>query len=226
MTDELKSELAEAKIKARTWQEIADQRAIEVADLQVALRRAQSAQSESAPASRNYTAEEVCEGLDCAQTILNIAGRAVDSGSASEFTYDPESTRYLLHEATIAIRNAKSVLSETRDSWQPGEQRVVCAAIRDKLGRIITGARHFDQVMIAQIRRTMSDQDAFRAAEQGFIDQFGNFLTREKDRTLQVHDAQPERRRRRGMHSCKTAGAWRSVPLLPRSCRGTRGGGN
>jgi hypothetical protein len=54
--------------------------------------------------------EEIAEGLDCAQTVINVAGRALDSGSASELTYDPDSTRYLLHEATIAIRNAKKLL--------------------------------------------------------------------------------------------------------------------
>jgi hypothetical protein len=63
--------------------------------------------------------------------------------------------------------------------WKPGEQRVVCAALRDAAGRLVTGARHFDQVMLEQIKRG-PDTDAWRGAEQGFIDQHGKFLTREE----------------------------------------------
>lgn len=83
-----------------------------------------------------------------------------------------------------SLRDLESIPSATERRWKRGDQRVVCAAIRDGLGRIVTGARHFDGVMMEQIRRTSPDQDAFRTAEQGFIDQFGKFLTREEARTL------------------------------------------
>lgn len=102
--------------------------------------------------------------------------------------FEPDNQSRAYHAADEAVKKAgaarTSLLSETGLKWTPGEPRVVCAAIRDKLGRIIAGARHFDQVMIAQIRRTTPDQDAFRTAEQGFIDQFGNFLTREEAMVL------------------------------------------
>lgn len=56
-------------------------------------------------------------------------------------------------------------------------RRVVCAAIRDATGQVVCGARHFDNGMHRAIGRLMS----FTAPwEQGFIDQFGMFLTREE----------------------------------------------
>ena len=60
------------------------------------------------------------------------------------------------------------------------EQRIVCAAIRVE-DEIICGARHFDEIMHKQIeRKDESHRLKWRKAEQGFIDQFGNFLTREE----------------------------------------------
>jgi hypothetical protein len=53
-------------------------------------------------------------------------------------------------------------------------RRIVCAALR-KDGVLIVGPRHFDRVMIDQIERMGLDM---RQAEQGFIDQGGEFLDR------------------------------------------------
>jgi hypothetical protein len=54
---------------------------------------------------------------------------------------------------------------------------VVCAALMNKVNSlIICGARHFDQVMQDQIREIGGE---WGDAEQGFIDQYGTFLTRE-----------------------------------------------
>lgn len=71
---------------------------------------------------------------------------------------------------------------------------VVCAALRDKLGRIVAGARHYDTVMTEQIRRSVPDQDAWRRCEQGFIDQLGVFLTREEAWTVAFDAGQILRR--------------------------------
>lgn len=62
---------------------------------------------------------------------------------------------------------------------QKALQRIVCAANRYKLnGWLVVGPRHFDNVMREQIRRS-TNADFYNAAwEQGFIDQWGNFLTR------------------------------------------------
>jgi hypothetical protein len=63
--------------------------------------------------------------------------------------------------------------------------RVVCAAIRNGEGRIITGARHYDRLMREQIEYQgkwhwvgRSTESGDRWVTQGFVDQFGNFLTR------------------------------------------------
>ena len=56
-------------------------------------------------------------------------------------------------------------------------QRIVCAAKRyRKTGRLICGARHWDSVM----RLSKLPEESFTGWDQGFIDQFGNFLTREE----------------------------------------------
>lgn len=57
---------------------------------------------------------------------------------------------------------------------------IVCAAIR-KDGIVIAGPRHFDSVMIGQIKAIMKPGDKkslFASAEQGFVDKFGNFWNR------------------------------------------------
>ena len=54
---------------------------------------------------------------------------------------------------------------------------VVCAANRNKdSGRIICGARHWDNIMRSQ----KLDTEDFNRWDQGFINQFGEFLTREE----------------------------------------------
>lgn len=55
-------------------------------------------------------------------------------------------------------------------------RRIVCAALRNSEGMIITGARHFDGIMHSQIM-ARNDQDTWRLSEQGFIDQEGMFLS-------------------------------------------------
>lgn len=56
--------------------------------------------------------------------------------------------------------------------------RVVCAALRHNSGEILCGPRHFDGIMQARI--AFDPFGHWRAAEQGFVDQRGNFLTREQ----------------------------------------------
>lgn len=56
------------------------------------------------------------------------------------------------------------------------QQVVVCAACRNG-DIIIAGARHFDKVMRSQI---VAMGVSWAGCEEGFIDQFGDFLTREE----------------------------------------------
>ena len=58
-------------------------------------------------------------------------------------------------------------------------RRVVCAANRID-GVILAGARHWDTVMHKQAEAMNMERDKRGYAEQGFIDQFGIFLTREE----------------------------------------------
>ena len=62
-----------------------------------------------------------------------------------------------------------------------GVRRVVCAAIRStKSGKIICGARHYDSIMKSQLEVYDVVAPINKAEiEQGFIDQWCNFLTRE-----------------------------------------------
>jgi hypothetical protein len=63
---------------------------------------------------------------------------------------------------------------------------VVCAANKNRhTGQIVTGARHFDAVMRGMIGISRND---WTDSEQGFIDQFGVFMTREE--AYEVAEAQ------------------------------------
>lgn len=67
---------------------------------------------------------------------------------------------------------------------------VVCAAIRSKEGKIVAGARHWDSVMRGQVCPDGRRPTEWLSTEQGFIDQFGNFLTREQAWTVAVNAKQ------------------------------------
>jgi hypothetical protein len=70
---------------------------------------------------------------------------------------------------------------------------VVCAALKNKEGLIVCGARHYDAVMHAQIINSyyVWDKDA---AEQGFIDQYGVFMSREEACKVAWYEGQIVRR--------------------------------
>lgn len=64
---------------------------------------------------------------------------------------------------------------------------VVCAANRNKTSqRIICGARHWDDIMRSQKR----EDETYNDWEQGFINQFGEFLTREEAWSVAVKQNQ------------------------------------
>lgn len=71
-------------------------------------------------------------------------------------------------------------------TWKPDynvtPQRIVCAANQHKDGAVIIGIRHFDEVMRSTIdSRTYENPDeSWDGCDQGFVDQFGNFLSREE----------------------------------------------
>lgn len=73
------------------------------------------------------------------------------------------------------------------------EQRVVCAAHRHReTGNVITGVRHFDNFIRQQI--AIRGDSHVEWHEQGFVDQFGQFLTREEALALATKNGQIYRR--------------------------------
>jgi hypothetical protein len=58
------------------------------------------------------------------------------------------------------------------------KQWVVCAAIKSSEGKIIAGARHYDSVMRPLAFPNHERKGEWIECEQGFIDQFGAFLSR------------------------------------------------
>lgn len=83
-------------------------------------------------------------------------------------------------------------------------RRIVCAALRHPIDHdlIITGPRHFDPIMRSQIRAwtlaasVLADEmnAQWRCAQQGFVDQWGAFLTRTEAWTVAMAAGQVIRR--------------------------------
>lgn len=65
--------------------------------------------------------------------------------------------------------------------FHPELNRIVCSANRFSNGDIVVGVRHYDTPMHAIIRRLKDPVPVSnRFLEQGFLDRFGDFHTREE----------------------------------------------
>lgn len=62
------------------------------------------------------------------------------------------------------------------------ERRVVCAAIRAADGHLVLGIRHYSRDMHAQIEQRIDGAHFLRRRDpdQGFVDQYGVYMTREE----------------------------------------------
>jgi hypothetical protein len=72
------------------------------------------------------------------------------------------------------------------------ERRVVCAAIRAENGDVIVGIRHYSTDMLYQIRNR-PDGNRFVNRfddDQGFVNTWGEYLTREEAYVVAVHNKQ------------------------------------
>ena len=61
-------------------------------------------------------------------------------------------------------------------------RKVVCAALKAKDGDVLLGIRHYSKDMVEQISNR-KDGEKFHnlyGENQGFVDQYGNYLTREE----------------------------------------------
>jgi hypothetical protein len=75
----------------------------------------------------------------------------------------------------------KAVESGTRDA--PIGRRVVCAAIRAANGELVLGIRHYSADMRIQLAMRTDEGRPFMnrsGDDQGFVDQFGEYMTREE----------------------------------------------
>lgn len=93
-------------------------------------------------------------------------------------------------------------------NWEPSEDAkviIVCAANQFEDGLIIAGARHFDNVMHGNIKRVFNTRDnradQSSMSEQGFIDQYGRFYSREDAFKIVQENGQPFDLDRNGSHS-------------------------
>lgn len=81
------------------------------------------------------------------------------------------------------------------ENFKRAPQRVVAAAIRNHFGDIIVSARHYDNRMHAQVEASTKQWDITKGpVAQGFIDQFGMFLTREEAWVIAERNGQIIRR--------------------------------
>lgn len=73
------------------------------------------------------------------------------------------------------------------------QRRIVCAANRLKDGTVILGIRHWDDFMhrtFEQIKDDDKEEDAVIGHQQGFIDQWGNFVSRREAWDIALHQEQ------------------------------------
>ena len=74
-----------------------------------------------------------------------------------------------------------------------GDRRIVCAAVLYPDGTMLVGPRHFDNVMRMQYER-FGIKHSEDESVQGFVDQWGEFLTREEAHEVAIMQGQIMRR--------------------------------
>lgn len=122
----------------------------------------------------NDIPEELSKASEIFQRLFNVRVSGVEVSCQRPLT---------ISEGCDVIGRPLTELSsppQPKTFFAPSEgsiRKVVCSATYLKSGRIIVGVRHFDRFM----RNTIKDlgEDTIDA-EQGFVDQYGNFLTREE----------------------------------------------
>lgn len=78
-----------------------------------------------------------------------------------------------------------------KQAEQKGQRYVVCAAMRHRVtGRIILGIRHYCPVMRQEMIAAEGINHWKSNCDQGFADNFGQFLTREEALKLAVKQGQ------------------------------------
>lgn len=117
--------------------------------------------------------------------------KAVSGGYSS----NPSEVVVSLVEELLELRVAKNQLEEklsTSPNYVIGQQYIVCAAARNNFtGQIICSPRHYDRTFHQSV---VDRSTAWNVADQGFVDQYGNFLTRAEAHKIAVAAGQIRRR--------------------------------
>ena len=83
------------------------------------------------------------------------------------------------------LLDRQAVLTQLNELYEDAndtshKRRVVCAANKFPDGTLLLGARHWDYEMRAIHRRLYANRHESGLEQQGFIDQYGRFMTREE----------------------------------------------
>lgn len=76
------------------------------------------------------------------------------------------------------IEILKNLVKDQAEYGSNKPRRVVCAACRWPDGHVILGVRHFSPDM--RLSAALQGYDVAECREQGFVDQFGKYLTRQE----------------------------------------------
>lgn len=76
------------------------------------------------------------------------------------------------------MQELRKMVAEQQAYGADKAQRIVCAACRWPDGHVILGIRHFSPDM--RLSAALQGYDVAECREQGFVDQFGTYLTREE----------------------------------------------
>ena len=73
-------------------------------------------------------------------------------------------------------------MTEPTNAAQVMQRRVVCAAIRSPLGKILLGIRHYSADMHEQMKHRRDCHEFYlrHDEDQGFVDQHGVYMSREE----------------------------------------------
>jgi hypothetical protein len=128
---------------------------------------------------------------------------AAESGMDRELDYSHFEVFDLFEDVTYGTFRDRQKNEYFADIYAQGHFRpqvVVAAANRSACKTVVlVGARHWDSVMHAQADALPTGAYEFPLQEQGFIDQYGNFLTREEAAMIVGQNKQPLRESIEGM---------------------------
>lgn len=118
-----------------------------------------------------------------------------------------EELAVLKNKNTFSVEQINEIFTPELDpshlkscAYTEGQQYIVCAATRNTYnGAIICSPRHYDSTFYAtlNLHRETADEPSvrgWREADQGFVDQFGKFLTRSEARRIAAATGQIRRR--------------------------------